>query len=306
MKKILTILTFFILIYLILLNSIDIIESIKLSFSICINNLFPSLIPFMLLSNILINYNFVNDLSNIFKNIMIKVFSVNKNCAFAFIMSMISGTPSNAKYLKDLLDVNLIDLKDCQKCLNFCHFTNPIFILGTIGYTFLGNKKLGLIILISHYISTILIGLFYRKKNLININKEHNLKTNKKSFIVILNNSINSTINTLLLILGIITTCLIVTSILNNILNLDTNYKFIYGLIEITQGLKYLSLSDLNITLKTILSCFLISFGGICIHMQVFSILENKKIKYLPYLLSRILHGILSSIICFITLNIFN
>ena len=28
----------------------------------------------------------------------------------------------------------------------FCHFANPIFVLGTIGYTFLHNKKLGLII----------------------------------------------------------------------------------------------------------------------------------------------------------------
>lgn len=306
MKKIITIFCFFILVFLILLNSIDIIEGIRLSFSICINNLFPSLIPFMLISNILINYNFVNDLSDIFKKMMNNFFSVNENCAFAFIMSMISGTPSNAKYLKDLLDSNLIEEKDLQKCLNFCHFTNPIFILGTIGYTFLGNKKLGLIILISHYISSIFIGIFNKKKTIKNAYKKHSIKTNKKSFIMVLNNSINSTINTLLLILGIITTCLIITSILNKVLNLNNNLKFIYGFIEITQGLKYLSLSNLNISLKTIISSFLISFGGLCIHLQVYSILENKKIKYFPYLISRIIHGILSSIISLIFINLFN
>ena len=48
---------------------------------------------------------------------------------------------SNSKYLKDLLDNKLISNNDCQKCLNFCHFTNPIFIIGTIGYTFLHDKK---------------------------------------------------------------------------------------------------------------------------------------------------------------------
>jgi hypothetical protein len=80
-----------------------------------------------------------------FNFITTKIFKVNKNSSFALIMSMISGTPSNSKYLKDLYDNGLIDIYDVKKCLNFCHFVNPIFIIGTIGVTFLNNKKLGLI-----------------------------------------------------------------------------------------------------------------------------------------------------------------
>ena len=304
MKKIVTLLIFFFFIFFILFNALEIMESIRLSFSICINNLFPSLIPFMLLSNILINYNFVNDISDIFKNLMTKVFHVNKNCAFAFIMSIISGTPSNSKYLKDLLDNNLISIKDCQNSLNFCHFTNPIFILGTIGYTFLNDKRLGLIILICHYISNIIIGIIIKNKDNNSIEDKFNIKPSNKNFVSILNNSIRSTINTLFLILGIITTCLIITCILDKLLNLNDNLKFLYGFIEVTQGLKYLSLSNLDIRIKTIVSCFLISFGGFCIHMQVFSILDNKKIKYLPYFLSRILHGFLASLLSLIFINL--
>lgn len=297
MKKILTIAVFLFFVFFIIFNSIDIMESIKLSFSICINNLFPSLIPFMLLSNILINYNFVNDISDIFNKIMTKIFHVNKNCAFAFIMSIMSGTPSNSKYLKDLYDNELIDIKDCQKCLNFCHFTNPIFILGTIGYTFLGDKKLGLIILISHYTCSLLLGIIFRGKIDYNTKLSSNKNSNKQNFINILTKSIKSTIDTLFLILGIITTCLIISCILNKLFNLNDNLKPIYGLIEITQGLNYLSLSNISIYKKAIISSFLISFGGFCIHAQVFSILDNKKIRYLPYLLSRLLHGILASIL---------
>lgn len=303
MKKTLKLLCFFILIILILINSYDIIENIRFSFSLCINNLFPSLIPFMLLSNILINYDFINDLSDIFKNITTSFFKANKNTSFALVMSVLSGSPSNAKYLKDLYDNNLIDDIDIQKCLNFCHFTNPIFIIGTIGYTFLNNKKLGLIILISHFISSFIIGLFNKKEKHVELNNLNNeIKNN--NFIYILKNSINSTIDTLLLILGIITTCIIINTILNNIINISNNYKFIYGLIEITQGLKYLSTSNLNINIKTVISSFLISFGGFCIHAQVFSILNNKKIRYLPYLLSRVIHGILSSIITLLLIYI--
>ena len=303
MKKIMKLTLFTIFIFIILINSYQIMESIRFSFSLCINNLFPSLIPFMLLSNILINYNFIDDLSDMLKNITTKFFKVNKNCSFALVMSILSGTPSNAKYLKDLKDNNLINNADIEKCLKFCHFTNPIFIIGTIGYTFLNNKKLGLIILISHYTSSFIIGLFNKKSKNLKISNI-NITSNKNNFISILKSSINSTIDTLLLILGIITTCIIITTIINNIFNIDNNYKFLFGIVEITQGLKYLSLSNLNIDIKTIISSFLISFGGICIHMQVFSILNNKKIRYLPYFISRIIHGVLSSIITYILINI--
>ena len=305
MKKLFNILIFFIIIFLILKNSIEIIESIKFSFNICANNLFPCLIPFMIISNILINYNFVQDISDILSNITTKIFKVNKSCAFALIMSMISGTPSNSKYLKDLFNNGLINEYDISKCLCFCHFTNPIFILGTIGYSFLGNKRIGLIILISHYLGNFISGILNRNKKYKIINLEHKSNLNKKVFINVLNESIKSTIDTLLLIMGIITSCLIITGLINSIFKINNDYKFIFGILEITQGLKYLSLSNINITLKIVISTFFITFGGFCIHLQIFSILDNNKISYLPYFINRIFTGILSSFISLILFKLF-
>ena len=287
----------------ILFNYSDITESIRLSFNICINNLFPSLIPFMILSNILINYNFVEIISETIGNILKKIFKVSKYASFAIIFSLFTGTPSNAKYLNDLYNNKLININDISKCINFCHFNNPIFILSTIGLNFLNNKKLGFIILISHILGAFIIGIF-NKKDCIN---DGIIEKNKsKNFVKILNESIVETANNLTLILGVITVCLILTTILNSVLNINDNLKFLYGLLEITQGLKFLSLSNFNIMLKAIISTFLISFGGISIHLQVFSILDNKKIRYIPYLISRLTHAIISSIICFILINIYN
>ena len=179
MKK-LTLFIFFLIILLILLNSTTISNNILLSFNICFNNLFPSLIPFMLLSNILIKYNIIDELNDIFKFLTTKIFKVNKSSSFAIIMSMISGTPSNSKYLKDLYDNKLINIFDIEKCLKFCHFNNPIFIVNTIGLTFFNNKKIGLIILISHYLSSFLIGIIFKNKKYIKI-EENNLEPKKDS-----------------------------------------------------------------------------------------------------------------------------
>lgn len=283
-----------------MINSNYVLNNILLSFNICFNNLFPSLIPFMLISNILVNYNFIDELSNTFGFITNKILKLNKNCSFALIMSIISGTPSNGKYLKDLYTNNLIDLIDIKKCLNFCHFTNPIFIITTVGITFFNNKKIGIIILISHYLSSFIIGIIFRNNTFSSKNYIKQESISNKKFITILNESITNTANTLLLILGIITFCLIITSLIDKLFNINNNFKFIYGFLEITQGLKYLSISNLNIFSKSLIASFMLSFGGFCIHLQVFSILDNKKIRYTPYLFARILHGIISCILTFI------
>ena len=65
MKKIILLL-FFVLVSIITLNYNIITNNVLLSFDICFKNLFPTLIPFMLISNILIKYNFINELSELF------------------------------------------------------------------------------------------------------------------------------------------------------------------------------------------------------------------------------------------------
>lgn len=287
-----------------LFNSSLIINSVNFSFSLCINNLFPSLFPFMILSNILIEYGFVDIISELLKPLVNKVFKSNEYGGVILILSLISGSPSNSKYISELLNKKLINEYDASKMLLYTHFVNPLFILNTIGISFLNNKKIGIIILISHYLGNFFIGILFRgyhkytdisKVNVTNIINNINKKRN--NFIVVLSNSIVSSINTLLIILGVITSCLIITSIIN--INPIFN-----GILEITQGLKYISTTNYVLLIKTILITFFISFGGFSIHAQCFSILSNRKIKYIPYLLARIIHGFISSTIVYILVKI--
>ena len=86
----------------ILIESDSILKSVSFSFNIWKNNIFPSLFPFFVLSELLINYGFVELLSELFKPIMNYLFKVKGVCAFIFIMSIISGIPANAKYIREL------------------------------------------------------------------------------------------------------------------------------------------------------------------------------------------------------------
>ena len=320
MKKIFTSIIIIIILFLIsfsiLNDSSSILESVKFSVNIWQNNVFPSLFPFFVLSELFINYGFIEFISELFKPVM-RLFGVKKEASFIFVMSIISGFPSNAKYVKELYNQKLINEKEASKILMFTHFSNPLFILGTISILFLNNKDVGLLILFCHYISNIIIGLifrkyiFYKENSNISIKKSilnmHNKRiSNTKSFGEIITNSILNAINTLLLILGVITLFLIITTILNNNLKLNDFYTSILnGFIEMTQGLKYVSMLNISLKFKTIISVMIISFGGLSVHMQIISILSDTKIRYLPFLLSRIIHTILSGFLTFILFDFF-
>ena len=301
----------------ILTSSESIISTIDFSFGVWKNNIFPSLFPFFVLSHILINYGFVELVGELFKPIMNKVFKLRGISAFVFIMSLVSGFPSNAKYVRELYLNGLINEYEGSKILTFTHFSNPLFILGTVSIMFLNNKEIGLLILFCHYIGNIIVGILFRnyyvnvdnssvslKRSILEMHKKR--ISNNKSFGSIISEALVNGINTLLLIFGVVTFFLVVTTIIDNIISLPRYYQSILnGIFEMTQGLKYVSLLDIPLKIKGTLSVLFISFGGLSVHMQILSILSDTKIKYFPFLVARILHCCISSLLFYFLFDYF-
>ena len=142
----------------------DIYDSVIFSISIWKDNLLPNLFPFFLLSDILIEYGIIDIISIFFGKIISKVFNLPKESSYILITSMISGFPSGSKYIKDLWEKKIIDLKSANHLIMFTHFSNPTFVISTIGVLLLNSKKLGFIILICHIISNLIIGILFKEK----------------------------------------------------------------------------------------------------------------------------------------------
>lgn len=315
-RKIENIIIFFILvifIFEILTGSRSILESVRFSIGIWSNNIFPSLFPFFVIAEIAINFGVVELLAELTKPIMQKLFKLNSAASFVWGMSLLSGFPSSAKYARELYLNGTLNEHEATKILTFSHFSNPLFILGTVSILFLNNKEVGLLILFIHYFTNIIIGLLFRNyypspkentkislKRAIN-SMHHKRISNKNNFGQIITNSLVNSINTLLLILGVITMFLVITQVIDNNLNLNAYTQAILnGFVEMTQGLKYISLLDIPLKLKAILSTMIISFGGFSVHLQTISILSDTKIAYLPFLTARILHATISAFLVFI------
>ena len=284
----------------IILNRNLIFDTIGFSLNIWITSIIPSLFPFFVISDILNSYNVINYIPKFIKNIFKKLFNISDNSLFIFFISMLSGFPSNARNIKILYKENKITKEEAEHLLFFTHFSNPMFILGTLVVIFLNNKSLGIPILISHYLPNFIIAILLRKYN----NPVNNYIINKKNnpkFGITFTKSIKSSIDSLLLILGTLSVFLIISTVIINLFNLNTiNSLLIKSILELTSGLKELSMINFNSKLLIILSSCILSFGGLSVHMQVINELTDTDISYRNFFIGRIFQTTLSLIISYL------
>ena len=283
-----------------------IVTSVRYSLDIWLEQLIPSLFPFFFISEFLMEYGLVELLASLFQNFMSFLFHLKGETAFVFILSMISGFPSGAKYTKSLYEKGFINKEEANHLITFTHFANPLFILGLVSGILLKDKRIGLIILSVHYGTNFLIGILFRKKEKPQkkkttlregLSKMHYKRINNPlNFGQILTNAIFHTFQTLVLMLGIITFFLMVTSLCKEVLNLNQFPSAILsGLLEMTQGIYSVNNLAIPLNAKAILITFFLSFGGLSVHLQVYSLLSDTDIKYTSFFKARVLHALISS-----------
>ena len=204
-------------------------SSTNYGLNIWVNNLIPTLFPFFIISDILINYKVVDYIPRFFKNIFKKIFNITDNMFVIFILSMISGFPSNARNTRTMYDNGMIDINEANHIMIFSHFSNPLFILTTIGLFFFNYKKIGVILLITHYLSNIILGFLIRNK-FIHYETKKNDNEIKNSFGKIFIDSIKKAVDNILLICGIVCIFMILSSIIE-ILVLYNSSKALISLI---------------------------------------------------------------------------
>ena len=292
-------LTFILIIFLLNINIV--LSSVTDASVIFYTKIFVSVFPFIILSNILIYFNYHLFLNKIFKKPLNKLFNISSS-SIIFILSILSSMPSNSIYTKNLLDNKLININEANKILTFTYFPSISFMIGTVGYKMFNNIKIGIIILLSNYIYNILIGIYLRKDK-INFTLENKNSINKTSFFDMLTNTILNAFKTCAIILGNLIIFIIIINILNKYLNINnTLLSILSGLLELTTGSNMLSLLDININLKIALTSLIINFSGLSILVQSKSILNDYNINIKRILIIKLIFSIIISILLYIFL----
>lgn len=284
-KNIILIIILSVLLLLYLINPNLIIKSILDYTDLFIKKLFPVSFIFYIISSLLIDYGLVEFLSNSLR--------LNGAISYVTIMSLISGFPSGAKYTKDLLDKGLLNEEEANYLIRYTHFPNPMFILGSIA-TIFEEEKFPILILIALLLSNLIILLRYKKKG--NKNKIF-IRKEVVDFSTSLTKAILSAIKILVTVYGISIFFFLISVIINNYLKLSPlNYIIVNGIFDLTKGVFSTAIIN-NEIVKALLIINFIAIGSLSIHMQVKSIIQDSKIKYQNFFISRLEQTILASAI---------
>nr|WP_184662775.1 sporulation integral membrane protein YlbJ [Texcoconibacillus texcoconensis] len=296
---------------------------------------FPSLLPFFIVSELLISFGVVTFLGALLEPIMRPLFRVPGTGGFVWAMGMASGFPAGAKLTVRLRQEGKLSKTEAERLVTFTNASNPLFIFGAISVGFFHDPKLGFLLAACHYGGNLCVGLIMRFHGSTDIEQgkegqqkhtgslrrafqqmhEDRLKDGRPIGKV-LGDGINSSVKTLLMIGGFI----ILFSVLNEMLQLiqiqalfaslfaivlsamqisnELSPALISGLFEITLGSQIASeTNNTSIFHQVIITSFIIGFSGFSVQAQVASILSESDIQFRPYFFARILHGFIASLL---------
>jgi len=306
---------------------------------------FPSLLPFFILSDLLICFGIVNFIGVLLEPLMKPLFKVPGVGGFVWAMGMASGFPAGAKISTNLYKDGELTKVEAERLISFTNSSNPLFIFAAVSVGFFNNRHLGLLFALSHYISNAIVGLimrFYhsnetmRYKHTRGQHKENRLlrafrvlhikRTNEKRPVgKILGDAIVTSIQTLLMIGGFIITFSVLNKLLFEIgfitffshfiegifsffsFHKDLAPPFVSGLFEITLGSQLISeVTQSSLLQQVMITSVLLGFGGFSIHAQVASIISEAGLRFKPYFFGRIIQAILSPILIVIFWRLLN
>lgn len=306
------------LIFLLILTPAKYIQSFLNGTNVWLTKVVPALFPFLFLTKLLTSFNFVEKISNILSPVTKKLFKTPGISSYVFLMSIISGYPVGAKLISEFFQKGVISQNDATKMNSFCSTSGPFFVIGTCGACLFHSTMAGIIILLSHVFGAIINGVLYRNLKAKQPKQFEQIFVKQKTTDNILSQIMYDCVISILMIGGFIALFFVFIDILNNTkiiyylsfvlqkiffftnLPLDFFTSTLNGIIEVTRGI--LDLSNLNLPLKTVLpiATFLISFGGMSIHMQSLVFLKSAKIKMSNYFLQKITHSVISMFLCFL------
>lgn len=306
-------------------------EAAKKGINLWLNSVLPSLLPFFIATELLSYTNIIYYLGKLLNNIMRPLFNVPGEGAFAFIMGIISGYPTGAKIVANMKKDNICTKEECERLIAFTNNSGPLFIIGTVGTSLLYDTSIGFLLLFTHILACITVGIIFRfwKYNKNDSYKRYiNIQKNRVTFNNlgdIIGESIKSATNTVVMIGGFVILFSVINSMLNNsnfyhiiinftspffnLIGIDNNFlQGIYtGFIELTNGVQYIcNIPTKTISITIIICAFLLGFGGISVMLQVLSITSKSNISIKPYIIGKILHGIIAAFYTYLILSNFS
>lgn len=292
------------------------------------NTILPTLLPFIIISNIIIGLNITDYICYLFGPILKRVFRVSLSGCYPIIIGALSGFPIGAKSCADLVKTGKIPVAEGQFLMSLCNNASIMFITSYIAISNLNMPShqygiLGIIIL-SALISSLLYRILYSREMKTKKHTLYHLKHTIKATEVsapyntgnkpatssfsfqLIDDAILDGFEVITKVGGYIILFSILAQIILDILPPIGMIKLIIvGMLEITTGIHFIGSSALNMSYKFILIIAVTAFGGFSSVAQTKSVLGDTDLQISHYIKAKLLNVAIAVVLSILYLNFF-
>lgn len=285
----------------------------------------PALLPFFILSELLMAQGFVHFLGIILEPLMRPLFRLPGKASFVVAMSYTSGIPIGATLTTRLRQQGDLTREEGERLLAFTCNPSPGFMFGAVASGMLGKPSLGILLAGSVYIANIIVGLLFRfyrvnsaatpQSQKISLNRAwQEMKTaqqrDSRPFGQLLGDAIKQSVTTVLIVGGFMAFFAVVIGLLSRLhftvflstvlnplipsLQPGQLEALITGLLETTLGCQSSILAFSTLNQQVAVLAFFMGWGGLSVFAQVASFTGGTDLRFSAFVIGRSLHAFIA------------
>ena len=259
----------------------------------------PALLPFAILSNILITSGYAAELTGHFSVVLRRLFPVSESGFFVLVTGFLFGFPMGSKNCAELLKEGTLTISEARVLFCIANNISPAFIGGYILTQELGLPKLFGQSLLLLYGPPLFFGYFFLKKNASGQTAKKAAPRSQMNFKII-DASIMNGFEALVKIGGYIMFFSIVISMTDFLPLPDLLKLLLVGTLELTNGIHLIARGSLPAGIKYLLAMFFTAFGGISGIAQTGSMIKGTHLSLKTYVQTRLLLAMCTAILVFL------
>ena len=286
------------------------IDAAREGMGLWLNTLIPTLLPFLILTGVLIRTGAADGLLKPLRPVWNHVFGISSSGAYALLLGLLCGYPMGAKLSSDLYGCGRISKREAEYLLTFTSHASPVF-LNTYLLQFCLEGKISSArvygVLLASAALTMVFFRFVVYRNRTRTPEAsdrpadtHNPKKEPfppGSLGTMLDASIMNGFETLTRLGGYILLFSILGACIRHYWAFGAlSGNLLTGSMELTTGLHALAGSELSLSGRYLFSTVLNAFGGVCILAQTKSLL-HRELSVLPYFLAKCLNALFAAVL---------
>lgn len=269
-------------------------EKSREALTLWFETLVPSMFCVLVLVRVIFAYDGLHLIAKPIAFLLSKPLNISKESFVYVIAMMLLGFPAGAAFINEEVKKGCLSKAEGKRLLYACSFATPGFIIMTLGNVVFHDIKIGILLFFIQIISGLILLFFNRSQP---IHAHQSLTKEPVVFAKVLAKAIKESGVTLYMMGGYLMLCMstipIVTQFLPSSMRLPISV-----ISEFSSGCIQLGKLPFTMPYHLILISMLLSFGGLCVHMQVICMSEEVSPVYRSYFSYRLLQVLISAFLC--------